>query len=386
MLYLPSHSLHCTETLRSLALVFSNERFSARVAEIMPTGTGHMRATFRFLNNLPTLSTLPVLLGHFQLNCYLRLTLSFMLQSITVSTMPSPTFFTLQSLPVNCSAAIGSLAWLILGIAEVFIVLADLDDFVLESSWEGEKKGTGYVEGSLAVVVGTDRHGEGVGSCTYMVEETVEAESVLALPNGACLFGKVFAVADKACYLTVLYFCQCTSSAAVNLGGEPFVIGLHISIINLILLCSINPYLCLLSIAVSGNIVVYSSVFLVPDAKLFTNQVLQSLLDQRLRQTQVLQKTVSFDRFIQLDESDAIGLGSVRMFEAFHQHGVDELLTFFQNFRFVQVDLSELFEESRGGPDLDGNVGFDGWWRFVVKIQGEYFRFIQRPFFVCSDY
>ena len=180
-----------------------------------------------------------------------------------------------------------------------------------------------------------------------MVEETVETESMLALPNGAGLLGKVLAVTDKACYLAVLYFCQSASSAAVNLGGEPFVIGLHISIINLILLCNINPYPCLLSISVSGNIVVYSSVFLVPDAKLFANQVLQSLLDQRLRQTQVLQKTVSFDRFIQLDESDVIGLGSVRMFEALHQHGVDELLTFFQNFRFVQGDLSELFEENR---------------------------------------
>ena len=81
MLDLPFYLLQAIHIFRNFALMMTIQSFSTGIAKIVPTSTGHMGASFSFLNDLTTLITLSILFGHLELNRNFDLTLSLVGQA-----------------------------------------------------------------------------------------------------------------------------------------------------------------------------------------------------------------------------------------------------------------------------------------------------------------
>lgn len=234
MLYLPSDTLHGVEMLRRLTYMISYKSFSARVAEIVATGASHVRASFSLFYNLTAFAALSVFFGHLEMYCHLSRTLSLMFELVTVLTVINFAFITLECCPIDWTIAVGSLAGFIIRVAQIAIVLADPDDFILKEGWQWVKERTIDVERSIALVIWTDGHGEWISSSVDMVEQTVETKLMFAFAYCTGLLESVLSVAYLTSYVTILHFGHGNALfAAPDLLGQPFAITLHCYLISL---------------------------------------------------------------------------------------------------------------------------------------------------------
>jgi hypothetical protein len=81
---LPSNTLHTVQIFWGLALVISHQGLTTGVAEVVAAWTSHMSTAFCLLDDLAASPTLPILLGHLQMQSYSRLAFAFMTQIKTV--------------------------------------------------------------------------------------------------------------------------------------------------------------------------------------------------------------------------------------------------------------------------------------------------------------
>jgi hypothetical protein len=75
--------LHTVQIFRGLALVISHQGLTTGVAEVVAAWTSHMSTPFCLLDDLAALPTLPILLGHLQMQSNSRLAFPFMTQTKT---------------------------------------------------------------------------------------------------------------------------------------------------------------------------------------------------------------------------------------------------------------------------------------------------------------
>lgn len=117
--------------------MITDERLPTRVTEVIPTSTGHVSAALYFFNDLPTATTLPILLCHFKMHSHMNFTFSLMRKRkafFTVFTMAKLAFHSLRC--IERARALWLLAWFKAGISDYLFVAVYFMNFSFKTAWK----------------------------------------------------------------------------------------------------------------------------------------------------------------------------------------------------------------------------------------------------------